>query len=201
MFIRYTICLMAAPVVIDVETQNSFRDVGGYEPGKLKISVAGMYDYETDKYSAFEERELPKLFPYLENASTIIGFNIVDFDLPVINPYYVGQLNKFPTLDLLKYVEKSLGFRIALDDLVRETLGAHKTGHGLLAIEYFRNGEMQKLKDYCLSDVRLTKELYEYGKKHGKVFYKGPAGRQEIQIAWNEIPRAVSSGVNLTLPW
>jgi|SRR3989344_1969492 len=192
---------MAWPVVIDVETQNTFRDVGGYDPGKLKISVAGLYDYASDQYFAFEEHELSKLFPYLENASTIIGYNIVDFDLPAINPYYVGKLTTFPTTDLLKYIEKSLGFRIALDDVVKETLDAAKTGHGLLAIDYFRSGELQKLKDYCLSDVRLTKELYEYGKKHGKVFYKGPAGRQEIQIAWSEIPSAVSSGVNLTLPW
>lgn len=192
---------MAQPIVVDVETQNTFRDVGGYEPAKLKISVAGMYDYGTDKYYTFEEPELPKLFPFLENASTIIGFNIVDFDLPVINPYYVGQLSKFPTLDLLKFVEKSLGFRIALDDLVKETLGAAKTGHGLLAIDYFRSGQMQKLKDYCLSDVRLTKELYEYGKQNGKVYYKGPRGRQEIRVSWGEKPQSSTNNVNLTLPW
>ena len=191
---------MAKPVVIDVETQNTFREVGGYTPAKLKISVAGLYDYATDKYWTFEEHELSQLFPLLENASTIIGFNIVDFDLPVISPYYVGQLSKFPTLDLLKFVETSLGFRIALDDLVKETLGAAKTGHGLLAIEYYRNGQLQKLKDYCLSDVRLTKELYEYGKKNGKVFYKGPSGRREIQIAWGQLQSPTKS-VNLTLPW
>lgn len=191
---------MAQPVVIDVETQHTFREVGGYEPVKLKISVAGLYDYATDRYLTFEEPELPKLFPYLENASAIIGFNIIDFDLPVISPYYVGQITRFSTIDLLKIIEKALGFRLSLDDLVRETLGTTKTGHGLLAIEYFRSGEMDKLKEYCLSDVRLTKNLYEYGKAHQKVFYKNASGRQEISVTWAS-PTSTSSGINLTLPW
>ena len=191
---------MVAPVVIDVETQNTFRDVGGYEPTKLKISVAGMYDYATDKYYTFIESELNKLFPYLEHASTVIGFNIVDFDLPALNPYYVGDLTKFPTLDLLNHVEKSLGFRISLDDLVRETLQAKKTGHGLLAIEYFREGKLNELSEYCLSDVKLTKELYEYGKQHRKVFYNTATGRREIPVAWDKQEEKLSS-INLTMPW
>ncbi|MEK7166048.1 MAG: ribonuclease H-like domain-containing protein [Patescibacteria group bacterium] len=192
---------MHQPVVIDVETQQTFRDVGGYDPKKLKISVAGMYEYASDHYFAFTEPELPKLFSYLENASTIIGFNIIDFDLPVLNPYYVGDLTKFAVTDLLKTVEKQIGFRLALDDLVRETLGAKKTGHGLLAIEYFRNGEMNKLKEYCLSDVRLTKDLYEYGKANGKVFYNTASGRREIQVDWGIAKNPAVTNVNLTLPW
>lgn len=191
---------MAQPVVIDVETQLTFRDVGGYDPKKLKISVAGLYDYATDSYLSFTEPELPRLFPFLENASAIVGFNIIDFDLPALNPYYVGDLTKFRTIDLLKFVEKSLGFRISLDDLVRETLGAKKTGHGLLAIEYFKNGEWDKLKKYCLSDVQLTHDLYEYGKLHNKVFYNTASGRREIPVAWKDIEEP-SATVNLTLPW
>ncbi len=197
--VRYNSQSMPLPVVLDVETQQSFRDVGGYDPGKLKISVVGLYDYGTGIYKAYTEAELPQLFPVLEKASTIIGFNIIDFDLPVLDPYYVGNLTKFASLDLLKAVEKSLGFRISLDDLVRETLGTKKTGHGLLAIEYFRAGEIDKLKEYCLSDVKLTKELYEYGKLHGQVFYNTASGRREIPVTWSETKTAKE--VHLTLPW
>ncbi len=191
---------MSQPIVLDLETQKSFREVGGYLPEKLKISVVGIYDYASNKYLTFEENELMDLFPYLENASTIIGFNNVDFDLPVLKPYYLGQITKFPTLDLLKYVEKSLGFRLALDDLVRETLNAHKTGHGLLALDYFREGKIQELKDYCLSDVRLTKELYEFGKANKKVYYKSHTGRREIAVNWGEMPKEPTS-INLTMPF
>lgn len=191
---------MSAPVVLDLETQFTFREVGGFNPKKLKVSLAGLYDYTEEKYFTFTENELPKLFPYLEKASFIIGFNIFDFDLPVLGPYYVGNLLNFTTCDLMTHVQKSLGFRLSLDDLAKETLQAKKNGHGLLAVEYFRNGEMDKLREYCLSDVRITRELYEYGKTNGKVYYKSAAGRQEIPVSWGETKKN-DAGVNLTLPW
>ncbi|RJR28389.1 helicase [Candidatus Microgenomates bacterium] len=191
---------MSQPVVLDLETQHTFREVGN-DAKKLKISLAGLYDYASDQYLAFEEHELSKLFPYLENASEIIGFNIIDFDLPVLAPYYVGDVKKFVANDLLAHVQKSLGFRLSLDALAKETLGTQKNGHGLLAIEYFRNGEMEKLKAYCLSDVKITKEVYEYGKAHGKVYYQTATGRQEIPVDWVSKASTVSSSVNLTLPW
>jgi len=191
---------MMQPVVIDVETQFSFREVGGFIPSKLKISVAGIYDYASDKYMAFTERELSEYFKYLENASLIIGFNHISFDLPVLSPYYLGDLSKFPTLDLLTYVEKNIGFRLSLDDLIRETLGEKKTGHGLMAIEYFRANEMEKLKKYCLSDVELTKKLFEYGQKNGAIYYKNASGRQKIPVDWKN-QNVKSSQINLTMPW
>lgn len=192
---------MHLPVVLDLETQQTFRQVGGFYPKKLKISVVGIYDYASDAYLSFTESELHKLFPYLENASEIIGFNIIDFDLPVLSSYYVGDLLKFNLLDLLVIVQKSLGFRISLDDIAKETLGTQKNGHGLLAIEYFKAGQMEKLKDYCLSDVKITREIYEYGKKTGKVFYKTATGRQGIPIEWGKMTPVASTSVNLTLPW
>lgn len=192
---------MHLPVVLDLETQHTFREVGGFNPEKLKVSLVGLYDYATDKYLSFSESEISKLFPYLENASAIIGFNITDFDLPVLKPYYVGDILGFNQIDLLQFVQKSLGFRISLDDLARETLAAAKNGHGLLAIEYFRDGELDKLREYCLSDVKITKDLYEYGKQHGKVFYKSVRGRTEIPISWQTAQPQTSASVHMTLPW
>ena len=95
---------MAQPVVLDLETQHTFREVSN-DLRKLKISLAGLYDYATDQYLSFTEGELSKLFPYLENSSAIIGFNIVDFDLPVLAPYYVGQTLKFVTNEFIEYTD------------------------------------------------------------------------------------------------
>ncbi len=192
---------MVKPVVFDIETQNSFQDVGKYDPALLKISVVGVYDYSTDRYAVFEEKELVKLWPILENASELIGFNINHFDLPVLKQYYLGDIAQFKTLDLLVDVEKALGYRLSLDDLVRETLNVTKTGYGLLAIQYFQEGKMQELKDYCVKDVELTKKLYEYGRDHGEIFFKSYAGgRQAVKVNWGE-KRTNKTQVNLTMPW
>ncbi len=186
------------PIVLDIETQNLFNEVG-YDHKKLKVSVVGIYDYDTDSYETYFEKDLNNLFQKLEHTSLLIGFNINKFDLPVLAPYYLGNLFKIPTLDLLEEVYKSLGFRLALDDLARSTLGVKKEGHGLLAIEYFRQGNYDKLKKYCLSDVKITKELYEFGKKEKKLYFQGVKGKREITVNWGHLPNQ-NPGIELTLP-
>lgn len=188
---------MASPIVFDVETQRIFQDVDG-KIDKLGVSVVGVYNYENSSYKPYFEKDLALLFPIFEKASLLIGFNVKKFDLEVLKPYYVGNLTKFPVLDLLDEVQKSLGKRIALDDLVKGTLGRRKQGHGLLALNYFREGNFDELAKYCLSDVRLTKELYEFGRKSGRVYYFGPYGKVEILVNWEV--KQTNKDVNLTLP-
>lgn len=188
---------MASPIIFDVETQKAFQDVNG-KIDKLGVSVVGVYNYQNNSYKAYFEKDLGQLFPIFEKASLLIGFNVRKFDLEVLKPYYVGSLAKFPVLDLIEEIQQSLGKRIALDDLVKGTLNRRKEGHGFLAINYFREGRFKELEKYCLSDVRLTKELYEYGKNKGRVYYFGPYGKVEIKVNW-EVKKD-NHNVNLTLP-
>lgn len=188
---------MSSPIVLDIETKHSFREVA-HDHKKLGVSVVGIYDYARDVFEAYEEKDLPRLFPILEAASTIVGFNIRKFDFVVLSPYYVGNLTRLPVLDLMDDIEKTLGFRLALDDLAKETLGTKKNGHGFLAIEYYRSGELEKLKDYCLSDVRITRDLYEFGKREKKVYFRDARGRKEIAVNWT-MPSSLGD-VPLTLP-
>ncbi|KKR33201.1 MAG: hypothetical protein UT63_C0021G0009 [Candidatus Gottesmanbacteria bacterium GW2011_GWC2_39_8] len=189
---------MTTPLVLDLETKYTFAEVGG-DHRKLQISVVGIYDYSEDKYESYREEDLPKLFPKLEHAQMIVGYNVRKFDMQVLAPYYLGKIESFPVLDLIEEIEKNLGFRLALDDLARETLGVKKGGHGLLAINHFREGKWDELIKYCLSDVEITKKLYEYGKSEGKVFYKDQYGRREIKVNWKDRVKTETE-VNLTIP-
>jgi DEAD/DEAH box helicase domain-containing protein len=189
---------MGKAVVLDLETKKSFRQANSNDPAKLGVSVVGLYSYETDSYRAFREEEFRELFPILERASVIVGFNIRDFDLPALNPYYSGDLLKFPMFDLLEDIKNILGRRIALDEFAKETLKAHKSGHGLQAINWYNEGNWEDLCKYCLDDVKITKELYEYGQKNGSLFYLSPFGRREVRVSWNTTIKP-SHEVNLTL--
>ena len=186
------------PIVFDVETQHTFQEVG-WDAKKLKVSVVGIYDYATKEFLTYREHELQKLFSRFEHASFLIGFNIDKFDLPVLAPYYPGDPRQFATLDMLSEVEKALGFRVALDDLARATLGVKKTGHGFLAIEYFKKGEWDKLASYCLSDVKITKELFEFGVKSQKLYFNTAKGNREIPVKFEK--GTISSAVSLSLPF
>ncbi|MBI1909336.1 MAG: ribonuclease H-like domain-containing protein [Deltaproteobacteria bacterium] len=179
----------ADQIVLDLETQKTFDEVGGRNNFHLLgVSVVGTYFYEKNQFKIFEEKEIPELENELQKTSRIIGFNIRRFDFPVLAPYLKIDPAKLPILDIMDELEKILGHRVSLESVAQATLGVGKSGKGLDAIAYFRNGEMDKLKAYCLDDVRLTREIYEYGKKNGEVFYQSKDGlhRLPVKINWKD---------------
>ena len=178
---------MLKKIVLDLETQKEFAEVGGR--GKyhlLKVSVCGIYEYATDKFSTFTESELFKLAEILQNADQIIGFNIRDFDFEVLQPYMNFELKALPTLDIIDDVQKHLGHRISLETIAQGTLGQGKSGTGKEAIVYFRNNRMDLLKKYCLDDVRITRDIYQYGLNSQQILYKDFFEIKKIPVPWKE---------------
>lgn len=157
-------------IVLDIETQNLFSDVGGKENlKKLSLSVAGVFSYADNSFLTFTETEMPRFENLLQKTDLIIGFNIDHFDLPILRKYLSVDLSKIPTLDIMNEVVNKVGHRVSLDDLVSNTLGKRKSANGLMAVQYWREGRIDELKKYCLDDVRLTRDLYEHGLKNGKI--------------------------------
>lgn len=192
---------MSREVVIDIETQNTFQEVGKYDHTLLKISLVGAYFYETNSYESFLEHELPSLWPRLERADRLIGYNIKGFDSPVMNNYYAGDLLLFPTLDIMEEIQKYIGFRVKLDDVAKSTLGTGKSGNGLMAVQYFKQGEIEKLRQYCLQDVKVTKEVYEYGRARGELKFSDRLGKTvSVPVNFAKNIAAAKSAINLTMP-
>lgn len=185
-------------IVLDLETQNRFSP-GNKNTKDLKISLVGIYLYEQDRLLTFSEKELGELWPLLEHTERIIGYNLKGFDLPVLNNYYPGNFNAFPVLDLMEILYQALGFRVKLEDVARPTLHRRKTGNGLEAIRLFQTGKLEALKEYCLQDVCLTRDLYEYGKKHGSLLYENKLGKGKVKVDFS-LPQAKRESLNLTLP-
>jgi DEAD/DEAH box helicase domain-containing protein len=195
---------MSTEVVFDIETQNTFFDVDN-DFKKLKVSVVSIYRYETNEYQSFTEDELYKLWPILEHSERLIGYNSEHFDLPVLNNYYLGDLLKFPHLDLLKVIKESLGIRLKLDDVAQATLdNVKKSSHGLQAIEWWKEGKIDEIKKYCEQDVLVTKEVYEFGKKNKQLFYKTLTAEVlpfAVNFSSPSAEQKSKSSINLTLPF
>ena len=193
---------MSKEIVLDIETRNTFQDVGGWNHDKLKISLICVYFYETDTYETFLEEDLPGLWPRLEHADRIIGYNQKGFDNPVMNNYYAGDLNQIPQCDILELIHKSLGYRVKLDSVAKATLGKGKIGHGLQAVEYWKEGKIKELAEYCLMDVKVTKEVYEFAKENGFVKFEDRLGNVvEIPIEVTPEPIELKQSINLTMPF
>ncbi len=159
-------------VVYDIETKNAFDDVGGRgNTAALEISVLGAYLYSSNEYKIYDETELPEFEKILQKKPLLVGFNSRRFDTPILQRYMHFDLKILPQLDIMEELTNILGHRVSLDSVAQATLGRAKTGSGLDAIKYWKNGEIEKLKKYCLEDVKITKEIYEYGAKHGELFY------------------------------
>ncbi len=168
-------------IVLDVETKKIFDEVGGYFPERLGISFVGINwrSGSSDGWQeeGFFEEDLDKLFNLLEKADIVIGFNLDNFDMPALAPYYSGDISQIPTLDLMLKIKESVGHRISLDAVASETLGETKNGNGLDAIKFYRNGQRDKLAKYCLQDVKITRKIYLYGQRMGKVKFKNKWNR------------------------
>lgn len=194
-------------IVFDIETQNTFADVNN-DFKKLKLSVISIYRYENDSYESFTEDELSRLWPILERADRIIGYNSEHFDIPVLNNYYPGDLTKLPHLDILKVIKQTVGIRLKLNDVAQATLDhMAKSADGLTALRWWKEGRVEEVKRYCEQDVRVTKEIYEFGRRNKQLFYKSLTG-EILPFRVNFEPAAVpiagaaaSPSINLTLPF
>lgn len=189
-------------IVFDIETSNTFQDVESTDPADLDLSLIGVYDSETDEYSSYLQDELSDLWPLIEQADMLIGYNSDHFDIPLLNKYYPGDLAQIKSLDLMKEIKGSLGRRIKLDTIAQATLGTQKSGDGLEAIRWWRDGEVEKVRQYCLQDVKITKDIYDYAREHGHVLYTDMGTKKEIPLDTSDWERADdTSAMTHTLPF
>lgn len=189
---------MQNEIVFDIETIGNIRDLS-----TMKITVVSIYEYASDKYTSFEEHELGQLWPVFENCDRLIGYNSAHFDLPILNRYYPGDLNTLPHLDMLKVIKESSGSRFRLNDLAKATLNLEKSADGLQAMEWFKEGKIDLIKEYCEQDVKVTKDLYDYGMTHSIVYYPTLTGEIKpiaVDFAPGKEAAAVKPAINYTLP-
>lgn len=180
-------------IVFDIETKNTFADVGGKENlKKLEISVVCIYSYDTNTYTCFDEHQMKRLADILQKARLLIGFSINRFDVPVLEKYMPFNLTAIPRLDLLEEIEYAMGSRISLDLLAKHNLGTQKTHHGLEAVRLYKEGNMKELTDYCTKDVEITKNLYDLARRQKYLFipdrFTGELKRVPLDIREELLP-------------
>ncbi|MBP9832097.1 MAG: ribonuclease H-like domain-containing protein [Candidatus Pacebacteria bacterium] len=187
-------------ITLDIETTNAAIG-GAFDPSTMNLTVACIHDTETDLFTSYEVEELPKLWPILERADLLIGYNSDHFDIPILNRYYAGDLTKIRSLDLLAEIKNVLGRRIKLDSVASGTLGKKKSGNGLDAIKWWNEGKKEKVIKYCIDDVRITKDIYEYALKNGKVTYSDFGKKKDITLDTSSWESKKASSITHTLPF
>lgn len=177
-----------ATLIFDLETQYLADEVGGWNNiAKMKLACAVTYNVDTGQYTHYVESDVEQLLADLCAATLVVGFNVNRFDYEVLRPYAerVGKTLQCPTVDLLSDIYRTLGFRLSLDTVAAATLGITKSADGLLAVRWFRTGEIQKVLDYCQQDVTVTHQLYDFGRKNKHIKFRDKFGRlKTIPVRW-----------------
>ncbi len=170
----------------DLETQKGSDDVGGWGNIHLmKLAVGVVWDSLEQEYFTFLEDQANQLVEKLSSADLVVGFNVIGFDYTVLQPYASVDLQEINTFDMIIDVKKLLGFRLSLNHLAHETLQAEKSADGLVSLQWYKEGKMDKIIKYCKQDVAITRDLFLYGEEHSHVLYKSRSGQQQkLNVNW-----------------
>ncbi|MBI4377593.1 MAG: ribonuclease H-like domain-containing protein [Nitrospinae bacterium] len=174
-------------IYFDLETQRSSADVGGWENKHLmKMAVGIIYDSLDEKFYTYLESGADKLVEKLLSADLVVGFNILNFDFAVLQPYTTVELkNRVRCFDILKDVWDRLGYRVSLNQIAKKTLNREKSGNGLLSLQWFKEGKMDKIIEYCIKDVEITRDVFLYGLKNGYLDFEKNGESVRLPIKWD----------------
>ena len=172
--------------VLDIETRRSAKDVGGWNQAqKMGVSCAILFDSKTSIYQEYFQDDIEDLIDKLGTYDLVIGFNIIKFDYKVLSGLSDFDFLSLPTLDILLKVHERLGYRLSLDHLAGQTLGCNKSADGLMALEWWKHGKMDKIIEYCKQDVKVTRDLYLYGRQNQFLVFKNKAGHKvRVPVLW-----------------
>jgi DEAD/DEAH box helicase domain-containing protein len=172
--------------VLDIETRRSAKQVGGWHKAeRMGVSCVVLYDSLEEDFLVYYQEDMEKLVERLRQMDLVIGFNITRFDYKVLSGLSPFNFHSLPTLDILTKVHDRLGYRLSLDHLAGQTLGLEKSADGLLALKWWQEGRLDLIVEYCTQDVRVTHELYAYGRDNGFLLFKNKAGHQvRIPVDW-----------------
>jgi len=181
-------------VYFDLETQRSFNDVGGAtHKDKMGVSIAVTYSTARGTYEIYAEEDMERLGEELVRADLVVGWNHIQFDYPVLQPYIFHTLaDQTVNLDMMLDLEQRIGSRLKLDSVASATLGAGKSADGLDALRWWqdhkKSGEfepLRKIAEYCAYDVKVTRFVHEYALQNGHIKYDDRNGNLvEIEIGW-----------------
>lgn len=174
-------------VYFDLETQRSANDVGGWDKkADMKMSVGVTYSSTRGGYMIYDESMVQELIDELCAADVVVGFNHIWFDYEVLMGYTILDLKEQTTnLDLMLDLEKELEHKPKLDAVASESLGVGKTAVGTDAIKWWQEGRLMDIAEYCCYDVKVTKEVHEYGAQNGLVKYKNRFNQSlEVPVKW-----------------
>ena len=173
-------------VYFDLETQKSAEEVGGWDHiSRMGMSVGVTYSTAQGGYTIYGEKQVGSLITDLQRADLVVGFNNLRFDYEVLHGYTSFDLRQLPTLDMLVELQNQLRHRLSLDSIATATFGVEKTAEGMQAIQWYKEGKLLDIAEYCCYDVKITRLVHEYGAQNRQLYYHNRFGKKmSVPVKW-----------------
>jgi hypothetical protein len=161
-------------LIFDLETDGLLNDV-------TCIHCIGVYDLDTKETYVFNdtgsEQPVSKGVQLLEDADSIIGHNIIGYDIPVLKHFFPWfspsgivldtlVLSRCYHADILKLDQKRKWKNMPLQLYGRHSLEAYGHRLGEYKGEFCKTADWkswsQEMQDYMVQDVVVTKKLWDH---------------------------------------
>ncbi len=146
---------------------------GWHDKKNMGVTVVGAYDYLEERYRVFcgdNAGDFLKLIA--ERHPLCIGFNNKAFDnevmrategwdAPADDECYDILVETWLAAGLGPVYQSSGHNGYGLDAMCHVNFGTRKSGNGAMAPVLWQRGNIGEVIDYCLNDVKLTKQLFD----------------------------------------
>ena len=181
-------------VVTDIECERDIGEVLTFDnPEYAGIGVACTLDHEDMERDWIDDKCAFRYFGYLNQFPIIGGYNVINFDFPLLGGSLLGPENqsakrfvynnfKGRIIDFAEDCKKALGHKAKLESISIPTLGDHKEMDGKNAPNRYRNGKVLETIQYCRGDNRRLKKLVEMAVNGESLKYKTDNGIKTFKV-------------------
>ena len=194
-------------MAIDLETKNMSHEIGGFgNTHMFMVSTVSTWNgnngcvyldepLDTFTKSNVEVKPLSQLKydldDHFQKGGLLLGHNIQAFDLPILRDsmdiYCINKyLKEKQFIDTSKELVKGHSERFQLKNLVKCSLEDSKLMESADAPKLWKQGEYDKVVEYCLKDTQLVYDLWKYGQENGfvKAFSVEKEKHLDLEVNW-----------------
>ena len=146
-----------------------------YDPEAMGIAVVGVLYDDTVYY--FEEKDVLRLFDFLERAERFVGVN--DYVLDALGPY-ADNAELSPFVGVQSVVSDALDERVSLNNVAKATLGRERDDPRRLPLEW-EEGREKTVKRSVKKDLLILRDL-DKAVHEGEVRVTDPRDMEERTV-------------------
>ena len=152
-------------LVFDIET----KTFGRPDPTKDMFKYIGAYEYETDTYLFYSEKDKDKIIEMFKRHRVIIGFNSKYYDEPILKREGLFP-GKHCHIDLRECIKKraailkcqnqSFSLKALAKFFKLEQLKS-EIDYDIIAKDYPTSKELELIEKYTMQDIKVTKLIFD----------------------------------------